>query len=70
MESDVHFNNRDAEIDMRMRTARKGMNFVSAELMRARDKGAFSSYGERLYVGGLEDLEKRKRMVILPTQSS
>ncbi|BDA47284.1 hypothetical protein COCOBI_10-1300 [Coccomyxa sp. Obi] len=52
---------RDAEIDMCMQSARKGMNFVSAELMRARDAGGFSSYCERLYAEGLEDLEKRRR---------
>ena len=54
---------RDAEIDLCMQSARKGMNFVSAELMRARDAAGYSSYCERLYAEGLEDLEKRKRRV-------
>jgi hypothetical protein len=54
---------------MKMRSARKGMNYVSAELMRARDKAGFSSYGERLYMEGLEDLEKRKRLVTHPCHS-
>lgn len=46
-----------------MRTARKGMNYVSAELMRARDAAGYSSYCERLYIEGLEELEKKKRLV-------
>lgn len=57
---------RDAEIDMCMQSARKGMNFVSAELMRARDAAGYSSYCERLYAEGLEDLEKRRRRVRSP----
>ena len=64
---------RDAEIDMRMLSARKGMNFVSAELMRARDAAGYSSYCERLYAEGLEDLEKRRHKVsrfTLPLKSS
>ncbi|EIE23420.1 hypothetical protein COCSUDRAFT_41669 [Coccomyxa subellipsoidea C-169] len=51
---------RDDEIDARMLSARKGMNYVSAELMRARDAAGYSSYCERLYAEGLEDLEKKK----------
>lgn len=46
-----------------MLSARKGMNYVSAELMRARDAAGYSSYCERLYAEGLEDLEKKKLKV-------
>ena len=39
------------------------MNFVSAQLMRARDRGVHASYLHRLYAEGLEELQKKRRQV-------
>ena len=39
------------------------MNYVSAQLMRARDRGVHASYLHRLYAEGLEELQKKRRQV-------
>jgi hypothetical protein len=39
------------------------MTWVSAQLMRDRDRGEFDNYGERLYVEGLMELERKKALV-------
>lgn len=41
----------------------KRMNYVSAQLMKGRDRGVHKNYMHRLYAEGLEDLEKKQRQV-------
>ena len=43
----------------------KRMNYVSAQLMKGRDRGVHKNYLHRLYAEGLEDLDKKRRQVCL-----
>jgi hypothetical protein len=43
------------------------MTWVSAQLTQGRDRGEFDNYGERLYVEGLVELEKKKAVVSWPS---
>ncbi|CAL5220772.1 g2838 [Coccomyxa viridis] len=45
------------------KTSMKRMNYVSAQLMKGRDRGAHKNYLHRLYAEGLEDLEKKRRQI-------
>ena len=52
---------RDDECEQK--TVMKRMNYVSAQLMKGRDRGIHKNYMHRLYAEGLEDLEKKRRQV-------
>ncbi|CAK0783303.1 hypothetical protein CVIRNUC_006502 [Coccomyxa viridis] len=54
---------RDTEYEQRTRASAKHMNYVSAQLMRARDRGVHASYLHRLYAEGLEELQKKRRQI-------
>jgi len=56
---------RDNEFEEKTRASMKRMNYVSAQLMKGRDRGAHANYLHRLYAEGLEDLEKKRRQVRL-----
>lgn len=46
-----------------MQPSHSTMTWVSAQMMRDRDRGEFENYGERLYVEGLLELERKKAVV-------
>lgn len=54
---------RDNEFDQKTRQSLKHMNYVSAQLMKARDRGTHATYLHRLYAEGLEELENKRRQV-------
>lgn len=39
------------------------MTWVSQELMKGRNNGDYENYGERLYVEGLLELQKKRQLV-------
>ena len=50
-----------------MDISREGINPVSKALTRSRDSlGEFENYGERLYVEGLLEINRRKKQVLEP----
>ncbi|KAK9823252.1 hypothetical protein WJX72_001357 [[Myrmecia] bisecta] len=51
---------RDNEIEMTMQASRHSMTWVSQELMKGRGSGDYVNYGERLYVEGLLEREKKR----------
>ena len=58
---------RDDEFEQK--TTMKRMNYVSAQLMKGRGRGTHKNYLHRLYAEGLEDLDKKRRQVILPSNA-
>ena len=55
---------RDAEIDMTCQLSKHSITWVSEQLMKGRANSSnFNNYGERLYVEGLVELEKKKALV-------
>lgn len=49
-------------------SSREGINPVSKALTRSRDTlGDFENYGERLYVEGLLEIDRRKKQVRRPS---
>lgn len=54
---------RDEELERSMQPSQSTMTWVSAQMMRDRDRGEFENYGERLYVEGLLELERKKALV-------
>ena len=54
---------RDAETNLTAQASRHSMTWVSQELTKGRNNGEYSNYGERLYVEGMLDHEKKKAAV-------
>lgn len=54
---------RDAEIAQTAQTSKNSMTWVSHELMKGRSTGEYDNYGERLYVEGVLEREKKKASV-------
>lgn len=55
---------RDAEAEHSANLGREGINHVSKALTRGRESlGEFENYGERLYVEGLLEIDRRRRQV-------
>lgn len=57
--------NRDAEMELTRQASRHSMTWVSQELMKGRTSGEYGNYGERLYVEGMLEHEKKKAAVRL-----
>ncbi|DBA69215.1 TPA: hypothetical protein ACH3X2_013046 [Trebouxia sp. C0005] len=51
---------RDAETNLNAQASRHSMTWVSQELTKGRNNGEYSNYGERLYVEGMLEQEKKK----------
>lgn len=56
---------RDAETNLSAQASRHSMTWVSQELTKGRNNGEYSNYGERLYVEGMLEHEKKKAAVRL-----
>ncbi len=56
---------RDAETNLNAQASRHSMTWVSQELTKGRNNGEYSNYGERLYVEGMLEHEKKKAAVRL-----
>ena len=54
---------RDAEVKLNAQASSHKMTWVSQELTKGRNTGEYSNYGERLYVEGMLDNEKKKAAV-------
>lgn len=54
---------RDAEVRLNAQASSRKMTWVSKELTKGRNTGEYSNYGERLYVEGMLDNEKKKAAV-------
>ncbi len=54
---------RDAETNLNAQASRHSMTWVSQELTKGRNNGEYSNYGERLYVEGMLEHEKKKAAV-------
>lgn len=54
---------RDAKTDLTMQASRHSMTWVSQELTKGRNNGEYSNYGERLYVEGMLEHEKKRAAV-------
>jgi len=56
---------RDAEAEHSANLGREGINHVSKALARGRESlGEFENYGERLYVEGLLEIDRRRKEVL------
>ena len=54
---------RDRTIDLTAQISAHSITWVSEQLMKGRNSGNYGNYGERLYVEGLMELEKRRAAV-------
>lgn len=54
---------RDAEMELTRQASRHSMTWVSQELMKGRTGGEYGNYGERLYVEGMLEHERKKAAV-------
>ena len=54
---------RDDEMSLNAQASSHKMTWVSQELTKGRNTGEYSNYGERLYVEGMLDNEKKKAAV-------
>ena len=54
---------RDAELELTRQASRHSMTWVSQELMKGRTCGEYGNYGERLYVEGMLEHERKKAAV-------
>ena len=61
--SNPHAACRDRNIDLTAQISAHSITWVSEQLMKGRNSGNYGNYGERLYVEGLMELEKRRAAV-------